>query len=201
MNDIVYRFDAFNRPADVTTATFSFERHIEKEVITREMQLAELEAALEHLLELAPNATWLTDEDSSAPLLVSDEAVMALGWAYDVWTGQQENEAITYVLPAEGTILWGDNFVIPANSPHKHTAEIFLNFVLRPEITGQIINENYYPMANDAARPFIDPEILNDAVIYPPNEDLMNAEIMLPLSPEGEKLRAEIWERFLDAGQ
>ncbi len=43
LNDIVYRFDAFNRPADVTTATFNFERHIEKVTVTREMQLAALE--------------------------------------------------------------------------------------------------------------------------------------------------------------
>jgi hypothetical protein len=36
-------------------------------------------------------------------------------------------------------------------------------------------------------------------VIYPPNEDLRNAEILLPLSPEGERLYAQIWERFVAA--
>jgi spermidine/putrescine transport system substrate-binding protein len=161
----------------------------------------ELEAALERLIELNPDATWLEDEASVAPLLVSGDVVVALGWAYDVWTGQEENEAISYVLPKEGTILWGDNFVIPANSPNRHTAELFLDYLLRPEITGQIVNVNYYSMANDAAEAFIDPEILNDPIIYPPNEDLENAEIMLPLSPEGEKLYAQVWERFMVAGQ
>ncbi|MFC1650116.1 AgmX/PglI C-terminal domain-containing protein [Candidatus Latescibacterota bacterium] len=43
INDIVFRFDAFNRPADTITATFSFERKIDKVVITREMQQQELE--------------------------------------------------------------------------------------------------------------------------------------------------------------
>lgn len=43
IDDIVYRFDAFNRPADVTTATFSFERKIDKVVVTREMQQQEME--------------------------------------------------------------------------------------------------------------------------------------------------------------
>jgi spermidine/putrescine transport system substrate-binding protein len=159
----------------------------------------ELEAALEHLIELKPNVTWLTDEETSAYYLADAEAVMALGWAYDVQVGQEENEAIVYVLPEDGTILWGDNFVIPANSPHKYEAELFLNFILRPEITGQLVNLNYYPMANDAAIPYIEPEILNDPVIYPPNEDLRNAEILLPLSPPGEQLYAEIWERFMAA--
>jgi spermidine/putrescine transport system substrate-binding protein len=157
----------------------------------------ELENALDRLLALKPDAIWLTDEESSAPLLVSDEAVMALGWAYDVWVGRQENEEITYVLPQEGTILWGDNFVIPANSPHKYTAELFLNFILRPEIAGRIVNENYYPMSIDAADPYIDQAILNDPVVFPTSAELKNAEIMLPLSPAGERLHAEIWERFL----
>ncbi len=43
MPDIVYRFDAFNRPSDVINISFDFERVIDKEIITREMRLAELE--------------------------------------------------------------------------------------------------------------------------------------------------------------
>ena len=43
LNDIVYRFDAFNRPADFTTGTFNFERKIDKIIVTREMKQAELE--------------------------------------------------------------------------------------------------------------------------------------------------------------
>lgn len=160
----------------------------------------ELEAALARLIELKPNMILLDEEPSSAPLLVADEAVMAVGWASDVELGREENEAIEYVLPEEGAILWGDNFVIPANSPHQYEAELLLNFILRPEISGRIINESYYPLVNDAAPPFIEPEILNDPVIYPPNEDLKNAEIMLPLSPAGEKLHADIWDRFMAAG-
>lgn len=160
----------------------------------------QLEEALGRLLELKPNMILLDDEPSSAPLLIEGEAVMAVGWAGDVQLGQQENEAIQYVLPEEGAILWGDNFVIPANSPHQYEAELLLNFILRPEISGRIINASYFPLVNDAATPFIDPEILNDPIIYPPNEDLKNAEIMLPLSPEGEKLYADIWDRFMAVG-
>jgi spermidine/putrescine transport system substrate-binding protein len=159
----------------------------------------ELEDALQHLIDLKPNAIWLTTQETSAYHLASDEAVMALGWAYDAQIGQEEHAAIDYILPKDGTILWGDNFVIPANSSHKDDAELFLNFVLRPEVTAQIVNLNYYPMASEAAVPYIDPEILNDPVIYPPNEDLRNAEILLPLSPEGERLYAQIWERFVAA--
>ena len=43
LNDVVYRFDAFNRPADVSTVSFNFDRKIDKIEVTREMRLAELE--------------------------------------------------------------------------------------------------------------------------------------------------------------
>jgi len=43
LNDIVYRFDAFNRPADIATAVFNFERKIDRVVFTPEMKQAELE--------------------------------------------------------------------------------------------------------------------------------------------------------------
>ena len=160
---------------------------------------AELEAALERLLALKPDNIWLNDEDglTPTPFLQSGEAVMAQGWSEEVWEAEAEGVDVSYVIPEEGTILWGDNFVIPANSPHKYTAELFLDFILRPEISGQIVNANYYPMANEAANEFVDPEILNDPVVYPTNEDMINAELLLPLSPEGEKLYADVWERFL----
>jgi len=43
LNDVIYRFDAFDRPADVMTISFNFERIIEKKIITREMRLKEIE--------------------------------------------------------------------------------------------------------------------------------------------------------------
>ena len=43
LKDVVYRFDAFNRPSDTVTISFDFDRKIEKDIVTREMRLAELE--------------------------------------------------------------------------------------------------------------------------------------------------------------
>ena len=43
LNDVVYRFDAFNRPADVSTVKFNFDRKVDKIEVTQEMRLAELE--------------------------------------------------------------------------------------------------------------------------------------------------------------
>ena len=158
---------------------------------------AELEEALALLIAHKTNTIWLKDEHSPASLLINGEAVFSLGWSEDLWLVQEGTDNVDFIFPEEGAILWGDNFVIPANSPNKYTAEIFLNFLLRPEVTGKIINHNYYPMPNDAAQAHINPEILSDPVIYPTNEEIQHAELLLPLSPEGEQLYADVWARFL----
>jgi spermidine/putrescine transport system substrate-binding protein len=162
----------------------------------------ELEAALALLMDLKPNVQFIDLESASVvPLLENGDALIAVGWAYDARLGRQTNPAIRYVLPEEGSMLWGDNFVVPSNSPHVYTAEVFINFLLRPEISAQIVNESYYPIPNDAAQPFIDPDILADPIIYPNASDLKNAEVSLPLSPQGEKLYDDIWKRFMAAGE
>ncbi len=163
---------------------------------------AELEAALQQLIALKPHITLMEWEPAvAAPHLVSGEAVISVGQADDVIEGRQQNEAITYVLPEEGGLLWGDNFVIPANSPNKEAAEMLINFLLRPEISAQIINQTYYWLPNDAAMPLVEPEIRDNPAIFPTSEMLQHAEILLPLSPAGEALHAQIWERFLAAGE
>ncbi len=42
-NEVVYRFDAFNRPSDVVDVAVNFDRKVDRQVITREMRLKELE--------------------------------------------------------------------------------------------------------------------------------------------------------------
>lgn len=159
---------------------------------------AELEAALERLLALKANARtsgYLPEIGEQA--LASGEVVLMYGWAGDVLRARGRGLDVDYVLPAEGGIQWGDNFVIPAASPRKYTAEVFINFLLRPEISAQIVNEQHYATANEAAYPLINPEILNDPVIFPPIECMRKAEIYMPLSPAGKPLHDRIWQRYL----
>ncbi len=161
---------------------------------------AELEAALARLVALKPNAYWLdAGSDSLVAALEAGEVILGMGYAGDVLLARQSLADIDYVLPEEGALLWGENFVIPGSSPRQATAELFLNFILRPEIAAQIANENYYATPNEAAYRFIQPELLTDPVIFPPNEALLRAEIVFPLSPGGQALYERIWAAFLAA--
>ena len=161
----------------------------------------ELEAALKRLLELKPNVLTLEDFDpySSAGALTSGQAIIAMGYTGDVLGGNEHHTALSYILPEEGALLWNDTFIIPANSPNKYTAELFLDFLMRADINAKIANENQYATPNEAAYPFIEPEILNNPLIFPPNEKLVHAELILPLTPEGQQIYDDIWKRFTAA--
>lgn len=162
---------------------------------------AELEKALQRLIELKPYAMGLEEFDSysSAGVLLSGQAVITMGYSSDFLEGSEQNPAIQYVLPEDGALLWNDTFVIPANSPNQSTAELLLDFLMRPKINAQIANGNQYATPNEAAYAFIEPGILNNPVIFPRNEDLANAELILPLTQTGQQLYDEIWERFTKA--
>lgn len=155
-----------------------------------------LEAALQHLLVLNPILVD-AETENALPAILSGKAVIMIGWAQDARQAEIQNESIAYILPEDGTLLWGDAFVIPANSENKETAELFLNFLLRPEVGAQIVNENRYATANEAAYPFIDGDILNDPLVFPPAGVFLQANWYAPLRPAGEKLYAETWARFL----
>ncbi|MCC7210197.1 MAG: spermidine/putrescine ABC transporter substrate-binding protein [Anaerolineae bacterium] len=162
---------------------------------------AELEAALDRLVELKARALFMEQFDpwTSAPELNSGRIVIALGWAYDGLTGRDMNPAIAYVIPEEGAILWLENVVIPATSPHQYTAELFINFILRPEMSAQFANETYYAVTNEAAKPLIDPAILSDTIVFPDSEMLANSQLTLPLSPAVRALYDDVWARFMAA--
>lgn len=161
----------------------------------------ELERALNRLLELKPRMIALEDSNFSNPdgVMVTGKTVISMGYASSTLEAREYNPAITYLLPEEGALIWNDTLIIPANSPNQYTAELFLNYLERPEINAKLTNEFLYTTPNEAARPFIEADILNNPLIFPANADLVNAELILPLSPEAQQLYDDIWERFTTA--
>ena len=158
----------------------------------------ELAAAQKRLLALKQNS-FLIDLDlpSAADLLLSGRADLVYGWSYDFLEARKHSDAITFVYPAEGTMIWCDNLTIPANAQHKLLAEQFINYLLRPEVSAEITNQIYVATPNDAARPFVNPALRDDPVIFPTQANLQNAELYFPLSSAAQATYDQIWQRFL----
>jgi spermidine/putrescine-binding protein len=152
------------------------------------------------LIALKPGLRFLDEFDpgSATPALASGEVAIAMGYTIDFLDSKELGLPVEYILPEEGLLIWGDSFVIPANSPNQYTAELFINYLLRPEVSAEIVNQNHISSTNEAANPFIDPQIFNDPSVYPGDQVLKKAEVILPLSVEGQKLYDEIWTSFME---
>jgi spermidine/putrescine transport system substrate-binding protein len=164
---------------------------------------AELDAALNRLVELIPNGYFVpADMPCIVPELTEERAWVAVGWAYDAFTAQKEGHTnIEYILPEDGTILWGEELVIPAASAHPRAAEALIDFLLRPENAARAVSLTGYQVPHDGLEPFLDPEILANPIVFPPNEQLQSAELSMPLGEHGDAYYDLIWERFLSAAK
>jgi spermidine/putrescine-binding protein len=107
---------------------------------------AQLEEALQRLLEINQDIVLIDSyAENAVPIVTEADAVAMIGWAEDALYAQEENEPLVYIFPSDGAMLWGDNFVIPANSPNKENAELFLNFFWNPSTTLRLSTRRTMP--------------------------------------------------------
>lgn len=161
----------------------------------------ELAAGQQRLLELRAKAVFMEEYDpwTSAYALDEGTVLVAVAWAYDALVGEELNPNIQYIIPQEGTILWLESMAIPITSTQQYTAEVFINFMLRPEITGQYASEVLYAVTSEAANPYVNETLLNNPAVYPTDAMLANAEVFLPLGAALDEQYNAIWEAFLAA--
>jgi spermidine/putrescine transport system substrate-binding protein len=160
----------------------------------------ELSAAMKKLEELAHFAAFLEEFDpySAVPGLLDGRIYIALGYAYDAIEGGEQNENIKFVLPEEGTVLWGEHFIIPVTSANPQAAEKLLNYLLEPEKIAAIANYNHYAVPHDGALELLSPELRGNPLVYPPESDLIDAEIIFQISPLSEGRYQTAWSHFVD---
>lgn len=116
------------------------------------------------------------DAEQYEDLVSADETVIAHGWSGDFFMVAVEDERVWYSIPKEGGVVWADNLCIPASAPNQYTAEVFINYLLQPEVGAAISNFTWYASPNAAATEFIDAEILEEPAIYPPADVMEKLE-------------------------
>jgi spermidine/putrescine transport system substrate-binding protein len=130
---------------------------------------------------------------SSAKRVVAGQADLALAYNGDALNAMKEKPGeFDYVVPAEGSILWVDTMVIPANAPDSALAHAFLNFVLAPETGAKLSNYINYATPNAAALPQIAADAKADPRIYPTEETIKTLEYLEDVGGST-RLFDEIW--------
>jgi spermidine/putrescine transport system substrate-binding protein len=151
-----------------------------------------LAQARSDLLRLRPHLAAF--ETNYRPLLAEGRVCLALGWNGDAAALNAEGVPVQYVVPAEGSQVWEDDWAIAFGAPHPDAAYAFLDFVLRPETAAQEARYTRYATGNRAARALLDSALTADEALYPPPAVLQKLEPGLPLDAEGSRRRAAVWE-------
>ena len=105
---------------------------------------AQLDAAEAWLADTSrvSNVTYASDEIFDAMLVSgSTQYAMAVSYSGDAVYLMDENEDLGYYVPASGTNVWLDAFVIPKNAENKDAAYDFINFMT--SFDNMLLNTEY----------------------------------------------------------
>lgn len=153
-----------------------------------------LEAIKNKLFSLKDNIK-VFDSDSPKSQMISGETTIGYVWCAEAALAMQENPKILPVYPKEGLPLLFDNFAIPAGAKNKENAMLFINFVLRPEISKMVSEEYPYVNPNKAAYPVLPDSYKNNPASNPPAGALENGQLLRNLE-ENAQLYDDIWTEF-----
>ena len=109
-------------------------------------------------------------------------------WSGDYKIASKENPHLHFVNPEPGFVLWYDCLVMLKNAPHKENAYRFLNFINRPEIIVQILENGYYSTNAVILRQTLEPAKL--AFL------LTHGKIQFPLSTATKQVYEHYWNKL-----
>ena len=103
------------------------------------------------------------------------EAWIAPYYAGDCLAMMDNNEDLAFYLPVDqGFNLFIDSMCIPTCCQEKEAAELFINFMCRPDISGANMDYIYYGSPISAAKEYMDPALAESEIIYPDTAVLAN---------------------------
>ena len=145
---------------------------------------AELQACADKLAEQKPLVQqYVMDQIYS--LMENEEAWIAPYYAGDCMLMMENNPDLAFYLPVEqGFNLFTDAMCIPTCCKEKEAAELFINFLSNPEISGENMNYICYGSPISAAKDFMDDYLRDSEVVYPSEEVLKNGTSYAYLSEE-----------------
>ncbi len=109
------------------------------------------------------------DSDSPKTALLNGDVDLGVVWSGEAALLWKENKKFQYIIPAEGAHQFLDVLAIPANAEHKKAAHLFIDYLLRPEVSVLISDAFPYTNPNAAARKRLRPEQLANPASYPPD--------------------------------
>ncbi len=160
----------------------------------------ELVEAGDLLMEIKPHVKAFYPGADETKALITEDIIVGHEWNGEVVKARRKNPDVEWNLPKEGGTAWFDNMAIAKNAPHKFTAETFINYMLRPDVSARNADEGGYATPNQVAvEKFVPPEVAQDPGIYPTETELARLEFLAVIPDEILPIYDDIWTRLLGA--
>ena len=128
--------------------------------------------------------------------MVSGDISVAYTFTPFVALALDANPDLKVVWPEEGLGFGIDGCFIPVNAPHAKNANLFLQYLLRPEVAATCVEYQYYCSPNEAAKACLSESYLNNPVFNGIYDRIDDAEYVRNLSSEDEQKYQDIWTTF-----
>ncbi|MBE6037412.1 MAG: spermidine/putrescine ABC transporter substrate-binding protein [Clostridiales bacterium] len=156
---------------------------------TDETQLRE---ALDELKKQKPLVqAWVMDQVFNK--MESGEAAIAPYYTGDYFLMLENNEDLEVVIPEEGSNYYVDAMCVPSTARNKEGAELFIDYMTRPENIAKNVEYISYSSPSEEARDLMDPEVADRPICYPTTEEMKQYEVYLNLPYDTRMLYNELW--------
>lgn len=148
------------------------------------MDKEELQACADKLAEQRPLVQQYVMDQIYATM-ENEEAYIAAYYAGDCMLMMENNPDLAFYLPEEqGFNLFTDAMCIPKCCEEKEAAELFINFLTDPEISGANMDYICYASPISEAREYMEEYLAESEIVYPSEEVLKKGTAYAYLSEE-----------------
>lgn len=125
------------------------------------------------------------------------EASIGPYYAGDYLTMREDNDALVFVIPKEGTNKFVDAMCVPKGAANKENAEKYINFMTSKKAALANAEVTCYSTPVMSAFDDLSDDIKNNGISYPSEEMLANCEEFVNLSAPTLRLYSDLWTQLI----
>jgi putrescine transport system substrate-binding protein len=138
--------------------------------------------------------------------LADGELCLAIGYSGDAMIARRmaqeggTKQIIEYAFARESVPFYIDSLVIPADSPNAAGAQVFINYVMRPQVSADVTRYIGFASANAAALPLLPAAVRGNAAVYPPPDVRQRFELQRVYAADEIRSFSRAWLQFKSGG-
>ncbi|HQZ27598.1 MAG TPA: spermidine/putrescine ABC transporter substrate-binding protein [Verrucomicrobiales bacterium] len=115
--------------------------------------------------------------------LASSEFLLSQAYAGDAFQAQEDNEAIKFVVPREGSSIACDDLVLSAKAPNPDLAYAFIDFVTEPANAAANMEYIFYLAPNSTAYGLVSEKFKENEALFLSDDLMKKCEMIDDLGP------------------